>query len=119
MKKNKKEARVVWEIVVAVATLVVTIIGIAITTVQTRYGMNGVDSAYQWTSKFQKDQSTNVIATTKHWTKGDVYYGVNQKKGTVKTKSSIPFLWASRETYLSTFPLQKPANSSFVSVDLR
>ncbi len=89
MKKNKKEARVVWEIVVAVATLVVTIIGIAITTVQTRYGMNGVDSAYQWTSKFQKDQSTNVIATTKHWTKGDVYYGVNQKKGTVKTKYSI------------------------------
>ncbi|MBC1483202.1 hypothetical protein HCJ58_02995 [Listeria sp. FSL L7-1509] len=84
-----KNTRVAWTIIIAVAGLIISIISLSATMTQNRYNVRGVDASYTWKSTFQKNQSVCAIATTKHWTKGNVKYGVNQTSGTAKTKYSI------------------------------
>lgn len=84
-----KNTRVAWTIIIAVAGLIISVISLSVTVAQNRYNVRGVDASSTWNSTFQKNQSVCAIATTKHWTKGKVYYGVNQKYGTPKTKYSI------------------------------
>ncbi|PZF88616.1 hypothetical protein C1903_09090 [Listeria ivanovii] len=92
-----KKTRVAWTIIIAVAGLIISVISLSVTVAQNRYNVRGVDSSYQWKSSFQKNQSLCAIGTTKHWTKGSVYYGVNQKYGTTKTKYSIYSKKANKE----------------------
>lgn len=84
-----KKTRVAWTIIIAVAGLIISVISLSVQITQNRYNVRGVDSSYQWKSTFQKNQSVCAIGTTKHWTKGNVKYGVSQTSGTVKTKYSI------------------------------
>ncbi|EFS04483.1 hypothetical protein [Listeria seeligeri] len=84
-----KKTRVTWAIILAVAGLIVSIVGVSVSVVEHRYAVRGVDSSYEWKSYFQKNQSVCAITTKKHWTKGSVKYGVNQTYGTPKTKYSI------------------------------
>lgn len=86
---NMKKTRVTWAIIIAVASLIVSVVSVSITVVQNRYAVRGVDSSYMWKSTFQKNQSVCAIATKKHWTKGNVKYGISQTSGTAKTKYSI------------------------------
>lgn len=88
---NMKKTRVTWAIVIAVAGLLVSVISTSIAVTQSRYNVRGVDSSYQWSNKYKKNQSMSVIATKKHWTKGKVYYGVNQKSGTKRTQYDMSY----------------------------
>lgn len=84
--------KVIWEIISAIAgaiAAICAIIAVAVTMMQYRYGISGIDAAYAWNSTFESGKTTNIITTTQHWTRGSVYYGVNQTTGTVKTKYSI------------------------------
>ncbi|MBC1343013.1 hypothetical protein HB799_02870 [Listeria welshimeri] len=89
MKSEQHEKSVEWLIILAVASLIVSIVGVSVSVIQQRYSVRGVDSSYQWKSTFQKNQSVCAIATKRHWTQGSVKYGVNQTLGTPKTKYSI------------------------------
>lgn len=87
-----KRMKIVWEIVSAVAAAVaavIAIVALTVSIVQYRYDIKGIDSAYQWKSTFSSGQSTSVISTTKHWTKGTVYYGYNQNTGLVNTQYTL------------------------------
>ncbi|EUJ20615.1 hypothetical protein PGRAN_14402 [Listeria grandensis FSL F6-0971] len=84
-----KKTKVTWIVILAVASLIVAVASLAVSTVQARYTVRGVDASYQWSNTYQVNQSASAIETKKHWTSGKVYYGVNQKSGTVKTKYSI------------------------------
>lgn len=86
---NLKKTRVTWVVILAVASLIVAVASLAVSTIQARYTVRGVDASYQWSNIYQKNQSASAIETKKHWTSGKVYYGVNQKSGTVKTRYSI------------------------------
>lgn len=41
-------------IILAVASLIVSIVGVSVSVIQQRYYVRGVDSSYQWKSTFQK-----------------------------------------------------------------
>ncbi|WP_228478784.1 hypothetical protein [Listeria welshimeri] len=49
-----KKTRVEWLIILAVASLIVSIVGVSVSVIQQRYSVRGVDSSYQWKSTFQK-----------------------------------------------------------------
>lgn len=85
LNRDKKRLNITWETILGV----VAIIGLVVTIVQLRYDVKGVENYFKWENSFSVNQGTSVIQTSKHWSKGDVRYGINQTKGTVKTKYSI------------------------------
>lgn len=73
-KKNKKlnVTTWTWDVIIGI---IIAIIAISIITY--RYTVTGVDSAYQWNTEFATNKTMATIETVKHWTAGDIYYGIN------------------------------------------
>ncbi|WP_260490409.1 hypothetical protein [Listeria booriae] len=51
-----KKTRVTWVVILAVASLIVAVASLAVSTIQARYTVRGVDASYQWSNTYQKNQ---------------------------------------------------------------
>ncbi len=76
-----------WVIVGVIVGIVTLVVGIG-SLIVAIFGINTKDST-RWENNFAKNQSESVIETRVHWSSGQIYYGVNQLSGTVKTRYSI------------------------------
>lgn len=82
---NTRRLNAAWIVITgicAIATLIISAVSLT-------YQMSGVDQAYRWQATFAPNQNVAVIGTARHWDKGNLYYGVNQTTGVVKTKYDI------------------------------
>ncbi len=78
----KSKGPLLWAIIAGICS----ILALAISTAQYRYSIKGIDQATTLSCTYNVNQSQCAASQSKGWVKGKMYYGINQKYGTTKTK---------------------------------